>query len=88
MTFKASNVKFTGDFPAELQGELTMLGVTKPLTLKVERWKCGTHPFNKRETCGGEAVGKLKRSEFGMKYGIPAISDQITLYLSFLSYKD
>ena len=88
MTFKASNVKFTSDFPAELQGELTMLGVTKPVTLKVERWKCGAHPFNKRETCGGDVVGKVKRSEFGMKYGIPAISDEITLNLPFLSYKD
>lgn len=88
MTFKASTVKFTGDFPSELQGELTMIGVTRPVTVKIERWKCGMHPFTKREACGGDAVARIKRSDFGMKYGMPALGDDITLHLSFLGFKD
>lgn len=88
MSFKASNVKFTGDYPPEVQGELTLLGVTKPVTLKVERWKCGMNPFYKRESCGGDAVAKVKRSDFGMKYGIPALADEIVLNLSFVGFKD
>lgn len=88
MTFKASNVKFTGDFPSELQGDLTMVGVTRPVSLKIERWKCGTNPFYKREGCGGDAVASIKRSDFGMKYGIPMLGDDITLNLSFFGFKD
>ena len=88
MTFKASNVKFSGDYPSEVQGDLTMLGVTKPVIVKVERWKCGINPFYKREACGGDAVAKVKRSDFGMKYAIPALADEISINLSFLGLKD
>lgn len=88
MTYKASNVKFTGDFPSEVQGDLTMLGVTRPVTLRVDRWKCGVNPFYKREACGGDAVAKVKRSDFGMKYAIPLLADEVTLNLSFLGFKD
>jgi polyisoprenoid-binding protein YceI len=88
MTYKASNVKFAGDAPTEVEGQLTLLGVTKPLTLKVERWKCGIHPFSKKEACGADVSGKFKRSDFGMKYGIPAIGDEVTLTFGFLAFKD
>ena len=65
-----------------------MLGVTRPITVKVERWKCALHPFYKKEACGGEAQAKLKRSDFGMKYGIPMLGDEVTLHLPFLAFKD
>ncbi len=54
MTFKASDVKFNGDNPTEVTGELTLLGVTKPLTLKIERWVCKDNPFNKKPIVGFE----------------------------------
>lgn len=82
------NVKFSGDGASEVEGQLTMLGVTKPVVLKMERWKCGPHPFSKKEMCGGNASGKIKRSDFGMKYGIPAIGDEISLMIGFEAYKD
>lgn len=88
MTFKADNVKFDGDSPAEVAGELTLLGVTRPLTLKIERWVCRDHPFRKKPMCGGNASGALKRTEFGMKYGVPALGDEIRLYIGFEAYKD
>lgn len=88
MSFKAGNVKFSGDHPTEFQGELTMLGVTRPVSIKVERWKCAMHPFYKKEACGGDAVARVKRSDFGMKYGLPMLGDDITLHLSFLGMKD
>jgi len=87
MTFKAQNVTFQGESPAEISGQLTMLGVTKPLTLKVERWVCKDHPFRKVPMCGGNASGSLKRTDFGMKYGVPAISDEIRLYVGFEAYR-
>jgi polyisoprenoid-binding protein YceI len=88
MTFKSTAVKFAGENVAEVEGQMTLLGVTKPLTLKIERWKCGAHPFSKREMCGGNAIGKIRRSDFGMKYGLPAVGDEITLLVGFEAYRD
>lgn len=88
MTYKASSVKFDGDNPSEVSGELTLLGVTKPVTLKIERWVCKDHPFSKKPMCGGNASGTLKRTDFGMKYGVPAVGDEIRLYVGFEAYKD
>ena len=88
MTFKAADVKFVGDNPAEIAGELTLLGVTKPLTLKIERWVCKDNPFTKKPMCGGNASGVLKRTDFGMKYVVPAVSDEVRIYVSFEGYKD
>lgn len=88
MTFKAGDVKFSGDSPTEVSGELTLLGVTKPLTLKIERWVCKDHPFSKKPMCGGNASASLKRTDFGMKYGVPAVGDEIRLYVEFEGLKD
>ena len=87
ITFKSAAVRFNGDALSEIDGQITIAGVTKPLTLKLERWKCGAHPFTKKAMCGGNAVGTLKRSEFGAKYGVPAIADEVHLNISFEAYK-
>jgi len=88
MTFKSTGVKFAGDSPAEVAGQLTLLGVTRPLTLKMERWICKDHPVSKKPMCGGNASASLKRSDFGMKYGLPAIGDELRLFFEFEGYKD
>ena len=88
MTFKSTGVKFAGDNPAEIAGNLTLLGVTKPVTLKVERWVCKDHPVSKKPMCGGNASASLKRTDFGMKYGVPAIGDEVRLWVSVEGYKD
>ncbi len=88
MTYKSTAVKFNGDAPAEVEGQLTLLGVTKPLTLRLERWNCREHPFNKKWMCGGNATGTLKRSDFGMKYALPAVGDEIRLYMEFEGFRD
>jgi polyisoprenoid-binding protein YceI len=88
MTFKAGSVTFDGDAPAEISGQLTLLGVSRPLTLKIERWVCKDHPFSKKPMCGGNASGALKRTDFGMKYGVPAVGDEIRLYVGFEAYRE
>ena len=88
MTYKSTAVKFDGDNPASIEGNLTLLGVTKPLHLKVENWKCGPNPFSKKEMCGGNASGAIKRSEFGMKFGLAAVSDEVKLWIQVEGYKD
>jgi polyisoprenoid-binding protein YceI len=81
-------VNFSGDNPAEVSGALTLLGVTKPLTLMIERWVCKDHPFSKKPMCGGTASGTLKRTDFGMKYGVPAVGDEIRVVIGFEGYRD
>ena len=88
MSFKSTKVTFGGDLPASVEGNLTLLGVTKPVTLTFERFKCGTNPFTKKDRCGGNAVGKFKRSDFGMKTAIPAVGDEVALNISFEGDRD
>lgn len=88
ITFKSSSIKFKGDAPASVEGSLTMLGVSRPVTLSIDAFKCGTHPMNKKELCGAAASAQFKRSDFGMKYGLPAIGDDIRLVLEIEAYKD
>jgi len=91
MTFKSTKINFSGDNPVSVEGNLLLLGVTKPLTLTLERWKCGPdmRTQGKRFQCGGNATGSFKRSEFGMKYGLPtAIGDEVKLWMSFYGFRD
>ena len=88
MTFKSTKVNFSGDLPSSVEGNLTLLGVTKPVTLTFERFKCGQNPFSKKDRCGGNAVGKIKRSDFGMKYAVPAVGDEIGLNIEFEGDKE
>lgn len=62
-------IKFDGDKPVSVVGNLTMHGVTKPLTLKIDSFKCMPHPMLKREVCGVDAVGEFSRDDFGLDYG-------------------
>ncbi|MGE5652085.1 YceI family protein [Noviherbaspirillum sp. UKPF54] len=71
VTYKSKSVKFDGDKPVAVEGDLTMLGVTKPVTLAINKFKCIQHPMLKREVCGADATGEFKRTDFGLNYGVP-----------------
>lgn len=88
MSFKSSNLKFDGDRLVGAEGELSLLGVTKPLTLAVSNFRCGPHPMMKKEMCGADATASLKRSDFGMKYGLPAIGDEVSIKIEIEAMKD
>ena len=64
------------------------LGVTKPVNFTIERFKCAPGQNGGKERCGGNAVGKFKRTDFGMKTGVPAIGDEIGLLVEFEGLKD
>jgi len=84
MTYKGT-AKWTGEWPTAVQGQLTLLGVTRPLNLEVVHFNCVPDPRTKGkgELCGGNANGLIKRSDFGMKFGIPAVGDDIRLLIQF-----
>jgi polyisoprenoid-binding protein YceI len=68
-TYKGTDIKFDGDKPVEVIGNLTMHGVTKPLNLKIDSFKCMPHPMLKREVCGVEASAQFSRADYGMDFG-------------------
>jgi len=67
--FKGKLAKFNGESPTEVQGELTLHGVTKPVTLKVLSFLCKPNPMTKKETCGADALATINREDFGVSYG-------------------
>ncbi|MDH5327381.1 MAG: YceI family protein [Gammaproteobacteria bacterium] len=88
MTFKSTKVNIKKDNSAVVKGNLTLMGITKPITLNVKSINCGVHPFSKKDVCGFDATGSFKRSDFGMKYGLPAIGDDVTLIIEAEAGKD
>jgi polyisoprenoid-binding protein YceI len=68
MTYKGRLVRFVNGAPTAAEGELTMHGVTRPVPLKINMFKCMPHPLLKRDWCGADALGTLDRSQFGLDY--------------------
>jgi polyisoprenoid-binding protein YceI len=62
-------IRFKGDKPVSVIGNLTMHGVTRPLTLDIDSFRCMPHPMLKREVCGVDAVGEFDRGDFGIDFG-------------------
>ena len=67
---------------AVITGNFTLNGTTKPVTLSVRFTGAGTGPMNKAETIGFEGEASIKRSDFGIGYGIPMVSDEVQLQLT------
>lgn len=88
MVYRSTRFNFNGDSVESIEGTLTMVGVTKPLKLNVSSFKCAPHPFNKKPMCGAYVEGVIKRSDFGMKFGVPAISDDVKLAISVEAYPE
>jgi len=79
LVFRSREMRFEGDAPVAVTGDFTLLGVTRPVTLRISQVKCGPHPMLKKRTCGAEVTGSVRRSEFGMKYLVPAVGDEVAL---------
>lgn len=83
ISFESTGVTWNGEQPATVTGNLTLLGVSKPVTLTIKSMKCGTNPINRKETCGFDATGSIKRTDFGVNYGVPAIGEALDLQIEF-----
>ncbi|MFO1272059.1 MAG: YceI family protein [Rubrivivax sp.] len=78
--FVADRVLFADGKPAEVTGELTLAGRTNPLTLKATGFNCYFNPLFKREVCGGDFVAVVRRSQWGLNFGLPdLVPDEIRL---------
>jgi polyisoprenoid-binding protein YceI len=67
---------------AIIKGDLTMLGVTKPVELETHFEGAGSNPFNKKSTIGFHAATTIKRSDWGMNKYVPMVGDEVKLRIS------
>jgi len=68
-TFKGKLTGFKDGVPTQVEGEFTLHGVTRPLTLTINSFKCMTYPMDKKEHCGADLSGTFNRSDYGVSYG-------------------
>jgi polyisoprenoid-binding protein YceI len=68
-TYKGTLTNFKNGVPTQVVGEFTLHGVTHPLTLTINQFKCVTFPMDKKEHCGADASGTLNRADYGINYG-------------------
>lgn len=77
--FVSTTVRRTGPMKANITGNLTLNGVTRPVTIAAVFQGAGPHPMNKRLNIGFSGTAAIKRSDFGIGYGIPMVSDRVAL---------
>lgn len=78
-TFKSTNVVFEGDKPAAVKGDLTIKGVTKPVTLRVTSFQNIKHPMLQKDAIGANATVTVKRSDFNAGKYAPNVGDEVTI---------
>ena len=82
MTFKATKVSRTGATTADVTGDLTLHGVTEPVTMAVKFNAVGPNIMSKKTTIGFDATAHIKRSDFGVKTYVPLIGDDVSVIIS------
>ena len=86
--FVARDFAFDAAQPSPVSGELTLLGVTRPVQLKVGQWRCAKHPILPRQLCGADLETTIKRSDFGMNTNLPGIADDVRITIPVEALKD
>jgi polyisoprenoid-binding protein YceI len=88
ITFKSTAVKFEGDKPVSVVGNLTVKGVTRPVTLKVASFHRMPHPMVKKDAIGANATVTIRRSDFNAGKYAPNVSDEVTLVIPVEAIKE
>ncbi|MES2322435.1 MAG: YceI family protein [Pseudomonadota bacterium] len=88
VSYKSKSVTFKGEVPASIEGELTLHGVTKPVTLTINKFKCIEHPMHKKEVCGADASATFNRGDFGVSKGLPFFSPDVRLSIQVEALKN
>src|SRR5690606_26116562 len=78
-TYRSTKVVFEGDHPVSIEGELTIKGVTQPVTLTVTSFYNGPHPMLKKDAVGATATAVISRSAVNAGKFVPAVGDEVTL---------
>lgn len=86
-TFKSTKVIFEGDKPAKVEGNLTLKGITKPVTLTVSSFQTMPHPMVKKDAIGANARTVVKRTDFNMGKNVPYVGDEVTIDIAIEAIK-
>ncbi len=86
-TFKSTKVHFDGDKPTSVDGNLTIKGVTRPVTLTIDSYLLMPHPMMKKDAIGANATTKIKRSEFNAGKLAPYVGDEVTIDIAVEAIK-
>jgi polyisoprenoid-binding protein YceI len=86
MVYRSERFVFDNDRPVAVEGLLTLLGQTHPLRLEISRFKCGFNLAEKKRGCGADAHGLLRRSDYGMRTGLPFVGDEVKLNIQVEAY--
>lgn len=86
--FKSTKVVFEGDKPAKIEGNLTLKGVTKPVTLTVTSFLAMPHPMLKKDAIGANAYTVVKRSEFNAGKYAPHVGDDVRIDVTLEAIKE
>lgn len=86
--FKSTKVRFDGGKPVAVEGNLTIKGVTRPVTLNMTSFHAMPHPMNKKDAIGANASTKINRSDFNMGKYVPNVSDEVTLSIAVEAIKE
>jgi polyisoprenoid-binding protein YceI len=87
-TFKSTKVRFEGDKPVAVDGNLTIKGVTKPVTLTLTNFLLMPHPMMKKDAIGANATTKIRRTEFNAGKYAPNVGDEVTIDISVEAIKE
>jgi polyisoprenoid-binding protein YceI len=79
--FTATRITLVDARTARIDGQLTLRGVTRPVTMQARFNQAGVNPASKRYTIGFEGEATIKRSDFGVSYALPLLGDEVTLKL-------
>lgn len=87
-TFKSTRVVFEGDKPVSVEGDLTIKGITRPVTLTVTSFQAMPHPMLPKDAIGANATTLIKRSDFNAGKYAPNVGDEVTLEIAMEAIKE
>ena len=86
--FVSENVRFVEGKPIAAEGTLTMLGKSQPVTLEIRDYACTLQFLTRRPLCGADVHTQIKRSDYGMNFGIPLIGDEVKLAIEVEGFRE
>jgi len=88
IVFISNNVEFADGKPVRAHGELTMLGVSRPVTLDIRDYACTLQFLTRRPMCGADVHTSIRRTDFGMNFGAPnLIGDEVKLAIEVEGFR-
>lgn len=88
IVFRSEELVFEGDRLVAVPGRLTLTGITQPVRLTIENYRCGRHPLLLKPMCGAEASATIRRSDFGIDYAGGSVGDEVRIRIPIEAFRD